>query len=303
MDTPPRPPFTLAEGRAAGLSDKAMRHPRFATPTSGVRVPMELADDLVSRCGAMLRVAPDRSAISHATALALHGVDLPGRLAADGRIHLTVPSSTVVPRRAGLASHTFADASDQPGLPIRVVRGVPAVAPEHAWRQLAGSSSVEELVVLGDAIVRRRRPPTTVAALRRAVHGAPAGTRGIARLRGALDLVRPGTDSPMESRTRLLLVSAGLSCPLVNLPVHDTAGVFVAMPDMTYPEARIAIEYDGDVHRTDPRTWRRDIARKQRLEELGWRVIVVTADDVYLHPAQLVTRVRAALRRPQPAEK
>lgn len=75
------------------------------------------------------------------------------------------------------------------------------------------------------------------------------------------------------------------------------------MPDMTYPEARIAIEYDGDVHRTDPRTWRRDIARKQRLEELGWRVIVVTADDVYLHPARLVTRVRTALRRPLPVEK
>lgn len=299
MDALPRPPFTLAQGRAAGLSDKAMRHPRFASPTSGVRVPAELAQELAVRCRAMLKVSPDGAVVSHATALALHDVDLPSVLGSDARVHLTVPSSAVVPRRTGLVSHT----SDAAWLPTRAVRGVPAVTPEHAWRQLAGSLSVEELVVLGDAVVRRRRPPSTVAALRRTVREAPAGARGIARMRVAFELVRPGTDSPMESRTRLLLVAAGLPCPRVNLPVHDAAGVFVAMPDMTYPEAKVAIEYDGDVHRTDRRTWRRDIARKQRLEELGWRVIVVTADDVYLHPVRLTARIRAALKLEHPAEK
>lgn len=258
-----------------------------------MRVPAALADDLAARTRAMLRVSPDGAAISHATALLLHDVDLPTRLGSDERVHVSVPSSAVVPRRAGLVSHTF----DAARLPTRTVRGVLAVTPEHAWRQLASSLPVEELAVLGDATVRRRKPPTTVAALRRTVREAPAGTRGIARMRAALELVRPGTDSPMESRTRLLLVAAGLPCPRVNAPVHDTSGAFVAMPDMTYPEAKVAIEYDGDVHRTDRRTWRRDIARKQRLEELGWRVIVVTADDVYLHPERLVARVRAALRR------
>jgi very-short-patch-repair endonuclease len=100
----------------------------------------------------------------------------------------------------------------------------------------------------------------------------------------------------METRLRLLLVDGGLPCPVVNHHVHDTQGRFVAMPDLTYPDLRIAIEYDGDVHRTDKHTWRRDIARRQALEALGWRVITCTADDVDRTPDRTLSWVRAALR-------
>ena len=74
--------------------------------------------------------------------------------------------------------------------------------------------------------------------------------------------------------------------------------------DPAYP-ARF-YENDGDVHRTDARTWRRDVAKRQWLEDLGWRTVVATADDVYRHPARLVARVAALLRSravPGPAEK
>ncbi|MNW71026.1 hypothetical protein D3C74_506210 [compost metagenome] len=66
---------------------------------------------------------------------------------------------------------------------------------------------------------------------------------------------------------------------------------------MSYPERRIAIEYDGDVHRTDPATWRRDVERRQRLEAAGWIIITATADDVLRHPERFVARVRAALQK------
>jgi very-short-patch-repair endonuclease len=68
------------------------------------------------------------------------------------------------------------------------------------------------------------------------------------------------------------------------------------MPDMAYPALKIAIEYDGDVHRTDRRTWRRDIARRQALEALGWRVITCTADDIDRTPDRTLSLVRAAIR-------
>jgi len=127
--------------------------------------------------------------------------------------------------------------------------------------------------------------------------------RGIVRCREAIDLVRPGTDSSMETRTRLLLVQAGLPCPQVNVPAYDDAGRFLALPDLSYPELRIAIEYDGDVHRTDPATWRRDVERRQRLEDAGWIIVTATADDVLRFPERLVRRARAARgRRPAPGQ-
>ncbi|GAA3230260.1 endonuclease domain-containing protein [Oerskovia jenensis] len=285
-------PFTLAEGRASGLSSKALRHPRLAIPTRGLRVAAEQADALPVRAAAMMRCAPAGSAISHGSALSLHGIDLPRQVARDARVHLSVPSSAVVPRRTGCVTHTH----DADLLPVQHLDGQLVVTPEHAWRQLAGTLPLDELIVLGDSLLRRKAPASTLGHLRETVHGTPAGARGVARMRAALDDLRTGTDSPMETRTRLVLVRSGLPCPQVNVPVLAGNGCFVALPDMVYVAERVAIEYDGDVHRTDARTWRRDVAKRQWLEDLGWRTVVVTADDVYRHPARLVARVATLLR-------
>ena len=223
-------PFTVAEGRAAGLSPHDLRHPRLASPTRGLRVAADRADDLTVRAAAVMRCAPAGSAVSHASALRLHGVDLPWQVAHDDRVHLSVPSSAVVPRRAGFAVHTH----DAALLPVHHVQGLLVVPPEHAWRQLAGSLALDEVVVLGDSLLRRKRPVSSLDALRETVRTTPAGTRGVARMRTALGDLRPGTDSPMETRTRLVLVRAGLPCPAVNVPVLDPAGRFVALPDMTF---------------------------------------------------------------------
>ena len=66
-------------------------------------------------------------------------------------------------------------------------------------------------------------------------------------------------------------------------------------PDLAYPRERIAFEYEGDVHRTDRATWMRDLTRRERMEAAGWRVIRVTAADVFAHPDALVARVRRIL--------
>jgi len=100
----------------------------------------------------------------------------------------------------------------------------------------------------------------------------------------------------MESRARWLLVDAGLPCPAVNVAARDYLGHFLTLPDLSYPDLKIAIEYDGDIHRTDKATWRRDIRRRQALEAAGWRVITCTADDVLRNPERLVAWVRAAIR-------
>ena len=67
------------------------------------------------------------------------------------------------------------------------------------------------------------RPPATLDELRDAV-ARHAGRRGHRALVAALELVRPGTDSPAETELRLDLVEFGLPEPVVNLPIFDESG-------------------------------------------------------------------------------
>ncbi|WP_144016728.1 hypothetical protein [Beutenbergia cavernae] len=98
----------------------------------------------------------------------------------------------------------------------------------------------------------------------------------------------------METRTRLVLVRGGLPCPAVNEEQLLDSGEFLAMPDMAYPDLKVAIEYAGDVHR-DPGVWRRDVEREARLRDHEWEVVTVIADHVLRRPELLVARVRRAM--------
>jgi hypothetical protein len=77
------------------------------------------------------------------------------------------------------------------------------------------------------------------------------GARGVVQLRRVLLLMDGGAESPQETRTRLLLVRAGLPAPLTQIPVCDPAGVAWARIDMGYPQWMVGIEYDGAQHWTD----------------------------------------------------
>jgi hypothetical protein len=138
----------------------------------------------------------------------------------------------------------------------------------------------------------------TLADLDRAVRH-HARRPGIRRLRQAFDAVRYGSLSPQETRLRLLLVGAGLPEPELNFRVVRD-GRPVAMVDLAYPARRVAIEYLGDIHRTDRAVYREDIARRERLTECGWTVVFLTADDLAGPVPRCVLAVRRALARSVP---
>lgn len=119
------------------------------------------------------------------------------------------------------------------------------------------------------------------------------GVRGLKTLRRALALVDGGAESPYETLTRLILVRAGLPAPPTQVPVIDGHGFVVAYVDMGWRDLRVAVEYDGAQHWTDPRQRRRDIERLADLEALGWIVIRVSS-DMLRTPATIVARVRSA---------
>jgi very-short-patch-repair endonuclease len=63
---------------------------------------------------------------------------------------------------------------------------------------------------------------------------------------------------------------------------------------MGWEEVKVAVEYDGDQHRSDRQQYVKDIRRLAALESRGWIVIRVIAED---HSADVVNRVRNALAR------
>jgi len=115
--------------------------------------------------------------------------------------------------------------------------------------------------------------------------------RGITRAREAIALFDPGSQSPKESWLRVVLIQAGLPRPQTQIPVLDEFGDAFAYLDMGWEDVKVAVEYDGEQHRTDRRQYTWDVRRLEMLERLGWIVIRVVAGD---RPADIVARVRAA---------
>jgi Protein of unknown function (DUF559) len=118
------------------------------------------------------------------------------------------------------------------------------------------------------------------------------GARGLRQLRAALPLVDGGAASPKETWLRLLLIDAGLPAPTTQIPVHERWRL-VAVLDMGWETYKVAVEYDGDQHRTSRQQYVKDHRRLRTLEAMGWIVVRVIAED---RPADIVRRVRTALR-------
>lgn len=142
------------------------------------------------------------------------------------------------------------------------------------------------MIVVGDHLVKRKRPCSTVHELRLAAN------RPI--LREALRSIRPLTDSPQETRLRLLLIAGGLPEPVVGYTVTTEAG-FVATPDLAYVDARVAVEYLGSDHWTNPQVFAEDIQRREGLQDAGWRVVEAIAADLSHRNRALVARVARAI--------
>jgi hypothetical protein len=117
------------------------------------------------------------------------------------------------------------------------------------------------------------------------------GRRGIVHARKAIALSDSGAQSPKESWLRIVLVEAGLPLPQTQIPVTDEFGELVVYLDMGWEEVKVAVEYDGDHHRTDRRQYGWDIRRSEMLQRRGWIVVRVVAGD---RPADIISRVRAA---------
>jgi hypothetical protein len=155
--------------------------------------------------------------------------------------------------------------------------------------------TVDELVVMGDAMLAIEGVPTMTDL--RATVRARCRRRGVVRLREAVELVRVGSRSPMETTARLLFRRGGLPEPELNAVVFDAAGEWLAFGDFVWRARRVVAEFDGDFHRTDRRQWQIDVARREAVQEAGWTYVQLTARMVTVpaYADRLILRLRRLL--------
>lgn len=219
-----------------------------------------------------LRLLHPGVAGSHATAAQLYGLPMPHRLR-DKAIHVSSGSRGLKIERPGVILHRsmFHEADDIPLLELPLV-SIPLLVV-----QLAPSLSTEELVQLGDAAIGRQAggPYIGIEELSTRILERPRVTER-RRIERALSLMRPTVESPRETWLRLRLIGEGFPEPAVHPPLRSTIGDCLLHPDLGYPDLRIAIEYEGDQHRTSEARFAADIRRRELMEAEGWIVLRVT---------------------------
>ena len=284
-------PFTVTQGRAAGLSRRRTRARDLVSPCFGVRAPATAPDTLLARLRALTAVTG--AVVSHLSAAVLWGFPLPSALKFLIGVHLTSDPGRRAVRRKNVVGH------QQSLQPDEIVTGdwVSCTSPLRTWFDLAGILSLDDLVIAGDFLLHRRNPLTTIDALDVFLAG-KRGRTGYRRAMRARELMRANTDSPKETELRLLLTRHGLPEPGINVPMFDHTGGWIQDPDLSYEREKIAIQYDG-AHHANPAQRRSDIFRDENARDAGWRVVVLTQWDLTpfapgLEPTA-VSRVRAAL--------
>lgn len=224
---------------------------------------------------------PPAAVFSGRTAAWLHGLDVePGE-----RIEVTIPKSLGVTTRSGMIVRRSALAAGD----VVKRRGFPVTSPLRMLLDVSGRLSVTEAVVIADMALHAKLIHPE--ALRRSIQGYE-GVWGVKRLRRVALHVEPASESPMETRLRMLLILARLPKPHAQAPIHDRSGRFLGRPDLYYPDVRLAIEYDGRTHRS---TLVEDNRRQNRLVHAGIRLLRFTSGDIYNSPGSVVALVRGHL--------
>lgn len=243
----------------------------------------------------------------------LRGIYADSRMTVDHRLRcyaaqLALPPEAVLVRRSAL--WIFGIEHAQPDDPVEVslssrrkVRGRPGLAIEQAtigpqdiieisglrvtsaertaWDLARGRDLVEAVVDL-DAM-----------AARRLVTREQLLARGRRR---AIELMDGRAESPQESRLRVHVILGGLPAPTPQFEIFHN-GQRIARVDLAWPQAKVALEYDGEWHGNRDQ-FRKDRRRINTLNSAGWTVLFVTADRLRSDLPALISEIHTVLVRP-----
>lgn len=289
----PAVPFTRAQAQARGLGNR-VRGKGVAGVSYALYRPVDWDFELGEAARALCEVSPG-AWISHSTAARLHHLILPPWLGDSNELHISKPRKTPEVRRRGITAHKMLFFSDE----IEIDGGLRISTRPRTWLDLARTLPLNDLVCMGDQLIRiprpeyegRQEPYATRESMREMLrrHG---NLQGIVRAREALEIMRVGADSSPETLLRLAMLDAGLPEPELQLTLWNRPGGPSA--DAGYRARRIALQFDG-AHHLDELQQRSDIRRDKAFKAAGWTVLVFTRDDLADGFHDAVRRIKSSL--------
>ncbi len=273
--------FSLAEARSAGLTREDLRASAWQRIAHGWYRWRGCEPREEHLLIAIASTLPEGAAFSGLTAARRLGIEAP----IPKRPEIVVPDLSRVAHRAPATVRCIQLATDD----VVWRDGFPLTSPARTCFDLAARLSLIDAVAAVDMALHSRVVTLEYFQQYVANH---KGIAGVVRARKVLEHVEPKSESPMESRLRMLLVQAGLPRPDAQVSLNDARGGFVARVDLYYSEARLAIEYDGGQHRDQ---LIEDNRRQNRLLDIGVTVLRYTAPDLRAEPSHVVEQVRRAL--------
>jgi hypothetical protein len=256
-------PFVGAEALGTGVVHKYGLLTKFRAVYPGVYLPREVTPNFRQRAEAAWLWSHRNGVLAGLTAARLHGSKwLDDALP----IELIWSNGRPPPDVRVLREHL---AGDEQGLRCSLPVTTVARTAYDIGRRGPLMEAIGRLDALGNATAF---PADVVYQLADSHRGA----RGIRQLRTALKHYDSGAQSPQETWLRLFVIGAGFPRPQTQIPV-SIGGRIKYYLDMGWQDLKIAVEYDGDHHRTDRSQFARDIVRVEELADLGWIVIRITA--------------------------
>lgn len=267
-------PFLASEALAAGLLNRHELRTRYRPMLPGVHIAKTVVPTLYDRTEAAWLWSDRQAIIAGSAAAALHGAKW-----VDNAVDIDLLyASTKLP--SGVRVHRGRVFDGE----VFVSNGMLVTTAARTGYDLGRLGEVSDV----DALLKATGITTDDIKAVAAQHRAAPGLRLLAK---TLALVDAGAESPRETGLRLLLQRSGLPPVQTQIVVRDEFGGFVARLDMGWPELKLAVEYDGDQHRTDRRQYVRDMRRLEELTRLGWVVIRVIKED---SDAQIIRKIREA---------
>jgi very-short-patch-repair endonuclease len=274
-------PLIGSEAVAAGTLTKSQLATRYRRLFSDVYLVRDVDVDAKVRAKAGWLWTRRRGVVAGFAAAALHG----SRWAEDVHVVELIYDNWRSP--AGIQTHRDRIEGDE----INSVAGIPVTSPARTALDFGCWYPTMTAVAGIDALARAIEIKAADVELLASRY---PGRGGVARAREAIELSDAGAQSPKESWLRVVLIQAGLPRPQTQIPVRDEFGKAIVYLDMGWEDVKVAVEYDGEQHRSDRRQYTWDVRRLETLERLGWIVVRVLAGD---RPAEVIRRVRAALAR------
>lgn len=285
--------FSTRRALELGVTPDRLRSSDLVAPYPGVRVAGPTPDSAAKLVAAYQPRLRATDVVSHVSAAHLWGMPLPQRLSLPISIDISATAPGRAPEARGVRGRQLALADDE----VRQIGGIGVTSPALTWCLLGSILSIEDLIAVADYIVtptRTRTALATLAELEECTLGR-AGMRGVVATQRALPWVRVGPLSRPETLLRVVLVWAGIPEPAINTRILDSEGRFLAMPDIAWPDYRLASEYEGDYHRVERGQFHHDIGRIERMADEGWGVVRVSAPALFDETSVLVARIARRL--------